>query len=426
MLAGATLVLGYAVITFSPATAQSSVPRQDHPAIRYQSAPAGNAVERLNARLDAGSVSLSFQGRSGYLKSALDALGVHTDSQLLVFSAASLQGRHINESNPRAIFFNDDVELGWVRDAEVLEIATRDETLGTAFYTLDQKPSATPRFKRGFVCLGCHLTGGTGDVPGLVLFSSGRVLGRPSGLVAYMKGSMPIPERFGGWFVTGTTLPAEHRGNEVLALDGRSHAISDTSGLFPSDGYLSATSDIAAMLVFTHQVETVNALVRASWTARAYEWTAEHRGAGDAAPDPATLRAAASDVVDRLLFVGDAAFTAPVKGTSGFAERFATTGPRDPKGRSLHELDLRTRLLRYPCSYLIYSPLFDSLPATMKEMVYARLWQVLSGGEAAPRYQRLMTLDERRAVVEILRATRPGLPSYFSDSLKRDAGTAGQ
>jgi hypothetical protein len=420
---GAMFAVLFAALTLPPTHAQGTIRPQDHPAIHYESTQPVDAIQRLNARLDAGSARLTFQGRSGYLKSALDALGIRIDSQLLVFSGASFQARHINESSPRAIFFKDDVELGWVRDGDVIEVAAQDAKLGTVFYTLDQKQSATPRFKRAFVCLGCHLAPGTGEIPGLVLFSSVPLEGRPSGLVDYMKSSMPMPERFGGWFVTGALLPPDHRGNSVRALDGRSRAISATTGLFPADGYLSATSDIAAMLVLTHQVETVNALIRASWKARKTEWTAQHGGPVDAAGEnPAELSAAAGDVVDRLLFVGDVALDTPLKGTSGFAERFATEGPRDAKGRSLRELDLRTRLMRYPCSYLIYSPLFDGMPETMKTLVYTRLWQVLSGSETALRYRRALTPDDRRAVVEILRATKTGLPPYFSGVVKHDPG----
>jgi hypothetical protein len=416
--ASAMFALACAVIAFPPVHAQGSARPQDHPAIRYDSTPPADAVERLNAHLDAGFARLTFQGRSGYLKSALDALGIGTDSQLLVFSGASFQARRISESNPRAIFFKDDVELGWVRDGDVIEVAAQDEKLGTVFYTLEQKPSPAPRFKRAFVCLGCHLAPGTGEIPGLVLFSSIPFEGRPSGVVDYMKPSMPMTERFGGWFVTGALLPSDHRGNGVQALGGRSRVITTTTGLFPSDGYLSATSDIAAMLVLTHQVETVNAVIRASWKGRRYEWATQHGGPANAADDGAQLRTAATEVVDRLLFVGDAAFDAPLKGTSGFAERFAAEGPHDAKGRSLRDLDLRTRLTRYPCSYLIYSPLFDGMPATMKDLVYARLWQVLSGSETASQYRRALTPGDRRAVVDILRTTKPGLPAYFSGAVR--------
>ena len=87
-------------------------------------------------------------------------------------------------------------------------------------------------------------------------------------------------------------------------------------------------------------------------------------------------------------------------------------GPGDGAGRSLRQLSLDRRLLRYPCSYMIYSAAFDALPAVAKEAVYQRLWTVLSGGDAAARYASLSTSD-RRAIIEILRATKVDLPAYF-------------
>jgi hypothetical protein len=123
------------------------------------------------------------------------------------------------------------------------------------------------------------------------------------------------------------------------------------------------------------------------------------------------------ELVDYLLFVDEAPLPAGVRGTSGFAAAFAARGPRDPKGRSLRELDLTNRLFRYPCSYLIYSPAFDALPARAKSAVYGRLASVLSGQVPGEPYARLSPAD-RRAIAEILRATKPGLPAQFADTIK--------
>ena len=124
-------------------------------------------------------------------------------------------------------------------------------------------------------------------------------------------------------------------------------------------------------------------------------------------------REAAVQLVDALLFTDEAPLPGPMVGSSGFAAAFAARGPADPAGRSLRQLDLTTRLLRYPCSYMIYAPAFDGLPAAAKNAVYQRLWDVLSGRVSARRYARLSASD-RRAVIEILRATKSDLPAYFS------------
>jgi hypothetical protein len=107
------------------------------------------------------------------------------------------------------------------------------------------------------------------------------------------------------------------------------------------------------------------------------------------------------------LFVDEASLPHPVKGSSGFAEHFAKQGPRDSKGRSLRELDLTTRLMRYPLSYMIYSPGFTGLPAAVKSMVHARLDAILAGKDTSKKYGHLDAAT-RRAMSEILAATVPG------------------
>jgi hypothetical protein len=109
-----------------------------------------------------------------------------------------------------------------------------------------------------------------------------------------------------------------------------------------------------------------------------------------------------------------------VRGTSGFSERFSAQGPRDGAGRSLRELDLTRRLMKYPCSYMIYSEAFDGMPEAAKGAVYRRMWRVLSGEERDARYGRL-TAGDRSAVIGILRETKIGLPEYW---LKRKAAGA--
>jgi len=69
-------------------------------------------------------------------------------------------------------------------------------------------------------------------------------------------------------------------------------------------------------------------------------------------------------------------------------------------------------MFRYPLSYLIYSPSFDALPAPAKDYAYRRLWEVLSGADKSPPFKHIST-EERQAILEILRHTKPGLPTYF-------------
>jgi len=163
--------------------------------------------------------------------------------------------------------------------------------------------------------------------------------------------------------------------------------------------YLSPYSDIAAVMIFEHQMRMMNLITRAGWEARV-------------TADAPTLRETASEFVDYLFFVDEAPLSARIQGTSGFAEKFAAMGPRDSKGRSLRQFDLERRLMRYPCSYMIYSEAFDNLPAPAKDAIYKRMWEILSGAEKEKKYTRLLPAD-RQAIVEILRDTRKDLPAYF-------------
>jgi hypothetical protein len=243
-----------------------------------------------------------------------------------------------------------------------------------------------------------------------------------TGLPRHVDQSDPLSKRFGGWFVTGSTGSARHMGNDVAALDGRpSRELTSVEGLFDSDGYRTFSSDVVAHLVLTHQAGMTNLLTRAGWEARAADPTLHPPFTStpeQQASVTAVMSGVASEVVDYLLFIDEAKLTEPVRGASGFAERFSGGGPRDKQGRSLYELDLHRRLMKYPCSYLIYSPAFDALPSLAKDSIYKRMWEVLSGQEQDPRYRAALSLADRRAIVEILRETKKDLPPYFQGAIR--------
>jgi hypothetical protein len=390
----------------------------DDPAIAYSTAPLNNAVTEVNKKLQNGAVQLAFQGRSGYLESALSALDIPVDSQMLVFSQTSFQAKRISETNPRALFFNDRVALGWVRDGEILEVAAQDAKEGVVFYTLDQRPTERPEFRRVYTCLACHMAGDTLGVPGLLMFSTTASpdSGGSTKSVAIDQRS-PLAERWGGWYVTGSSGSARHRGNEAATLRGRpTRELAYVEGLFDADGYRSMSSDIAALLVLSHQTHMTNLLTRIGWEARAAD-PALHppfvAAPGEESRIAQMMSGIATEVVDYLLFVDEAPLADRVRGSSGFAQRFAAAGPRDRKGRSLHELDLTRRLMRYPCSYLIYSDAFDALPPGAKDPIYKRMWDVLSGEDRGAPYRAALSLADRQAIVEILRDTKRDLPAYF-------------
>jgi len=146
----------------------------------------------------------------------------------------------------------------------------------------------------------------------------------------------------------------------------------------------------------------MNVLTRVGW---------EYRIAAADQRTSANLERTVEDAVDYLLFVDEARIER-VRGTSGFAEAFEALGPRDAKGRSLRQLQLDGRLMRYPLSYMIYSTAFNALPVEARDAIYRRLWSVLSGDVQDQRYAGLTAAD-REAITEILVATKRGLPDYF-------------
>jgi hypothetical protein len=395
----------------------------DHPAVQYRTRGTVDVVSTLNATLQSGRTKLAFEDRTGYLRPLLDVLHVPVDSQIAVFSKTSLQGGIITPSNPRTIFFNDSVAVAWMHDG-FIEVATQDPRQGAVFYTLPQAWVPVPQLRREDTCLRCHYSANTLGVPG---FLARSVPSATDGTTMPWLGNYetdhrsPLDERWGGWYVTGHLGTSRHLGNapvkdkradDLTILDANLN-VPTLSKRFDTSAYLSPHSDVVALLVFNHQMRMMNLLTRIGWEARVLA----HDGRSvDAAAT--ALRDAAAEVVDYMLFVDETRLTG-VRGSSGFAKTFSAQGPRDNKGRSLRDLDLETRLLRYPCSYLIYSAAFDQLPSAAKQAIYARMWNVLSGRERAAKYARLSTAD-RQAVVEILRDTKIDLAATKDTKVTKD------
>ncbi|HEY7450015.1 MAG TPA: hypothetical protein VH702_17795 [Vicinamibacterales bacterium] len=405
LLAAAVGVFGQ----FSDAFKES----RDHPTIEYSTRETTDPIATLNGALRAGKSKLAFESPRGYLDSLLKVLDVPVESQTLVFSETSFEPEDISPSNPRALYFNDRVAVGWVPGRKTLEIAAHDAQQGVIFYTLEQSSVPIPQFARNQRCLLCHLTSSTSGVPGLVTMSMLPLSDNPN---EYAQGwpvdhRTPIEDRFGGWYVTGANVPRVHLGNVPVHHVKRSYTrlptapvLASLSATFDTTTYLSPHSDIVAQLVLQHQVQMTNLLTRLGW---------ESRVAGDQTGNAqARVTNVVREFVDYLFFVDEAPLPSPVRGSAGFPETFAAAGPRDQKGRSLRDLDLERRLFRYPCSYLIYSPAFDALPKPAKDAVYQRMWDILSGRETDKIYARLTRAD-RQAIVEILRETKNDLPSWF-------------
>lgn len=413
------------------ATPCLAIDENERPPIEYSVSTPDNCVSRLQAGLERGDAQLEYNDDRGYLDSLLEALNVPKESQLLVFSKTSLQRHRISPRTPRAIYFSDDVYVGFCRSGDVLEISAADPQLGAVFYTLEQTSQDTPRLLRQTEnCMVCHSSSRTEGVPGHVVRSLFVDL---SGQPLLSAGSFsvdhttPLEQRWGGWYVTGTSGTQIHLGNLVVTGRDVKQPVENAEGQnvtqltdrLALEKYLTPYSDIVALMILEHQTLVHNRLTKANYAARQalhyeQEMNRALRNPVDERLESTTRRIASAgdDLVEALLLVDEAQLTAPIHGTSGYAEQFAQAGPSDHQGRSLRDLDLQRRLFKYPCSYLIYSQAFDELPSEMLAYVWQRMWDVLTRPEEAGPYAHL-SAEDRRAIVEILRETKPNLPAIW-------------
>lgn len=388
---------------------------EDH--IQYGKTAATGPIQKLQERLESGQVNLEWEDRFGYLRALLGALKVPEASQMLVFSKTSFQRDRISPANPRAIYFNDEVYVGYVPGSPVLEFSMADPKLGGVFYTVDNRRTNRVRFVRTDNCLECHAGAKTMGVPGHLIRS---FVTDETGVQDLLSGGevithrTPLSERWGGWIVTGQHGSQIHRGNLVGSADharqlkepnfvGNKTTLTDLPSLFDVGRYPKGTSDVVALMVMEHQAHLHNFLTRLQ-----YEATIQLKAYGHCNYIKSPLEA----FLRYLLFTEETPLTASVSGSPEFFGAFQNAGVRDSKGRSLREFDLRKRMFRYPCSYLIHSEAFRALPAELKSRIYHRLWAILNGEDDSPEWERLSRSD-RRAVLEILRETVPDLPTYW-------------
>jgi hypothetical protein len=416
--------------------------------IHYTASTPKNAVAELQTRIAEGKVKLEHEPGYGYLRSLLRELDIPISSQVLVFSKTSLQRDRISPRTPRAVYYNDDVMIGFCRRGKVIEITAVDEVIGTAYYTLEKdqeeaeyQDQEKEKVARSVVaprrqtesCLTCHASSANRGYPGYLVRS---LFVDSQGEPLFARGSFhtdhesPLSERWGGWYVTGTSGGQKHLGNTISREtepgpdDYGGVNVVDLKGRFSTSSYLSPHSDIVSLMVLEHQVGMLNRLSRAGLETRmALQYQHEMNKAlslpADEKSDSAwsRIRNVGDAVVRYMQFQGETRLTDRVEGTSSFTADFARRGPHDSQGRSLRDFDLTTRLFRHPCSYMIESHAFDSLPKEVKDYIYERLWEILNdrGGKDDPK----LNADDRAAIIAILRETKPNLPDYWKAMTSR-------
>lgn len=338
------------------------------------------ALLLLAAQLPTGPLSLEYREPNGYLLSLLKRLDIPVSSQTLVFSKTSAQSHLIFPSAPRAIFFNDDVYVGWVRGSDFLEISYADPVRGALFYLLEQDPTAKPRLVPKDTCLQCHESSRTFGIPGHLLRS---VHPQSTGHPYTDRGSFttddtsPFAERWGGWFVTASTpLNFPHMGNQVFPMIENPK----TLARFDDPSWPAATSDAVAIMVLAHQVAGHNRLAYLDHESRAALSLQHTMNKMDGKPDLVAnwsgstqrrITRVIESTVRYLTFADEEPFPQPIRGDSTFAQDFQRRGP-------LRTLNCDTRLFELPLSYVIFSKSIDRLDPVVKQRFFARLEQVLT------------------------------------------------
>ena len=387
----------------------------DEPPHNYRQRIPTDRFTRLKESFEAGRLNVDRSSEKAFVLSLLQVLEIPASSQMLVFSTTSLQLSLISPSNPRALYFNEDVYLGYVPGGRI-EIVSLDAELGGIYYIFDIPRDTQPvRIERSERCMNCHAGDDTGRVPGLVVKS---VIPGPTGgsLTAYRLEQsghgIPFDQRFGGWYVTGDHGLANHLGNVTgrMAAGVLTKIPNPPGERFSFARYPVATSDVLPQLVHEHQAGFVNRVVEASYRAR----TALHAGAGKLSPEQSAELDEQARLVTRYLLFAEEVPLPPggVEGVADYKADFLRNRRVAPGGMSLKDFDLKTRLFQHRCSYMIYSPVFTGLPPAMKQRIYQRLGAALSVEKADQEFAYLPAA-EKRAIRSILKATLADLPSKW-------------
>ena len=339
------------------------------------------------------------------LQRILEALDIPVHSQLLVYSATSLQSGLIHPTNPRALYFNEEAYVGYVPGGR-FEIASIDPQIGPIFY-VSTAEAAPIQFGRTPRCMNCHADRASEQLPGLVAES---VIVTPTGasLDGFRRDQVghhiPLADRLGGWHVTGSMEHGPHLGNLAgQSQPGGYRKIANPPGSqFPWSNYLVQTSDLLPHLLHEHQLGFHNLVTLALYRTR----EALQTGNGSILPqDEAPLREIAHRIVRYLLFADETPL--PPDGFSpleSYKTAFLSRRIPTQTGLSLRDLDLKSRLFKFRCSYMIYTPSFRALPQPMLARIRTKLFEALGETPTQPEFAYLPP-DEKRTIRAILAET---------------------
>jgi len=372
-------------------------------------------LTQLHLKLAAGEATIDTSDDRAFLVSMLKALEVPESSQILVFSATSLQSEIINPRNPRALYFNDDTYVGWVPGGR-LEVAAIDPEMGPMFYVYEKvTPGRIPTPERSTRCFACHAGTATNYVPGLIA-ESVLVSMAGSSLQTFrhdVQGhQIPLEKRFGGWLLTGkhnltkneANVAGQSNAGKITRFEAGPGKFSDLSL------HLRPTSDILPHLVHEHQMGFENRLFQTSYLLRQRLHEGKGRLTSEAEKE---IDALIADLARYILFADEAPL--PPRGIEGdpdFIRDFQQRPIRTTSGQHLKEFDLRTRIFKYRCTFMLYTDSWEDAPKLIKDKVYYQMAQGLKE-TGTPKELSHLPVPERLAIRSILKETLPDLPSWW-------------
>lgn len=400
--------------------------------INYSDTKSSDPIAAMAADYESGKLTFKGDAEIEFLRSVLDHLEIPIESQVLVYSKTSLQTDRISPKQPRAIYFNDDLYLGWVHGGDI-ELIAHDPDIGPVFYRMETpfgRGGGGRRLFRDGRCLDCHGSSRTDGYPGMLVRS---VKADAIGAVIFGAGtrrtnhSSPIPERWGGWYVTGSNAGERHLGNLIFSEDKPGEALlekdhgakpKELSAVFDTKGYLSSRSDLVALMVMEHQIMAHNQLTKAHLDTRRWlhldREIGKQTGRAEGEYSDSTKRLierGANDLLKVMLFTEEAELVGwGVEGGEPFQDAFAASAKADAEGRSLRDLQLLSRMFKYRLSHTIYSQAFSGLHPVMKAEFYQQLHAALAGKSEAAAH---LGEKERQRIIAIVRETKGDLPAYW-------------
>jgi len=405
-----------AVSALETKTAETVVAFKEAPHKYLEHVPQDRCTQMLK-QLDSGEVKLDTTDDKAFLASILKALDIPVSSQLLVISATSLQSELINPRNPRALYFNEDTYLGYVPGGSI-EIISMDPEMGGVFYLFQRLRAGgpVPPVTRSERCFNCHAGNATRRVPGLIAES---VLPMQNGasMETYRHDEqghqIPLEKRFGGWHLTGGHHLKDHHANLMgitLTPSGPETRPVEPGEMWDFARHLRPTSDILPHLVHEHQLGFENRVFHAAYVMR--QLLAQ--GHGSLPMSAKTEFEALADGLARyILFAEEAKLPREgIQGDADFIREFQRNKKPVAGGASLKDFDMQTRIFKYRCSYMLYTPSWQKLPQALRDRVYYKMAEGLRDQNPSPVYAHLPP-NERLAIRAILKETLPGLPTWW-------------